>query len=107
MFKKRVLFASLISTVLFAVAAIASPIDTSSFHVTVPVTISDVLEESSAMTHADFIEVVPYVVDLAVATPVPIANELIDLSIRESVEATDAKFANRAVKQNLNFERML
>ena len=131
MFKKHWLSSSIISAILFSVAALAAPIDTSHFNVMVPVTITE-LSEDSAMTHVDFIEVMPYVVDLAVTTPVPImvspvlfisnvvitedvySEEMIDQLILEVVQATDLKFVNQAtdlkfvnhaVMRNLNFER--
>lgn len=103
MFKKRWLITSIISAALLSMAAFASPIDTSHFNVTVPVTITEMSEDSTTVTQADFVVVMPYVVDLAVATPVPI--DLIDVLVAEAVLAADRHFENLAVMQNLNFER--
>jgi len=97
MFRRRI--ATFLTSVLLSVAALASPINVTAYAVTVPQTISLGLDDNSEVTQEDFVVAAPYVVDLAVATPVPIKQtaELAQLAI--GVTAT-----NSAVMQNGNFE---
>lgn len=93
--------ATIIASVLLSVAAIASPINVTAYAVTVPQTITLGQDDNSEVTHNDFVAVQPYVVDLAVATHVPIelTTAVTQVELRSNV--------NAAVKQNTNFERWL
>lgn len=95
----RLCIASSLCAVLLSVSAIASPIDVTSYEVTVPN--SDIIgQDEVVVTHNDFVAAEPYVVDLTVATHVPIETDA------ELAQYTLDNSANAAVMQNGNFERM-
>jgi len=92
-----------ISSVLFSVAVTASPIDTSSFDVTISQSLTTLPEESTEMTQADFVGVMLYVVDLDVDSHIPITDVFEVTAFVVTSESMVNKFA---VVKNINFERM-
>lgn len=98
-FKKSIALS--ICSVLLSVSAVAMPIDTTHFDVMLPVTITDI-GEVPEVTTTDFTLAMLYVVDLAVATPVPIED-----ASRLIAQHFDLSVANFAVMKNSNFERHL
>ena len=90
--------AAFISSALLSVAAIAAPLNLEAYQFTVPTVSVLSQDDPVVMTQSDFVAATPYVVDLAVATPVPIkmTTEFAPLGIDNS--------ANAAVMQNGNFE---
>ncbi|MCJ8292917.1 MAG: hypothetical protein MJK15_00790 [Colwellia sp.] len=91
----------LFSSVLLSAVALASPVDMSHFDVMVPVTITEMMPDSTEMTHADFVATMNFVVDLAVDAPVPIRP------MTSALVAVTLKVDNVATMLNSNFERHL